>query len=104
MKLQRFEILLRLNYNDGRPIERKKFLLMHRELLDKFGATTVDSIQALGTWKYRGILYRDRLIRVRIDSADPEDARAFFQAYKEVLKERFEQLDIWITAHDIELI
>ena len=31
MKLKRFEILLPLNYNDGRLIEREKFLATHRE-------------------------------------------------------------------------
>ncbi len=64
MKLKRFAILLPLNHNDGRPIERKWFHITHHELVEEFGATTVDSVQAWGTWKYRGTLYRDRLIRV----------------------------------------
>ena len=46
MILKRFEILLPLNYNDGRLIEREKFLLTQRELVRKFGATTVDTAQA----------------------------------------------------------
>jgi hypothetical protein len=46
MKLKRFEILLPLNYNDGRLIEREKFLETHKELVGKFRATTVDVIQA----------------------------------------------------------
>ncbi len=104
MKLKRFEILLPLNHNDGRPVERINFRITHEELLEKFGGTTVDSVRAWGHWKYRGILHRDRLVRIRIDSTDPEDAYNFFRAYKEVLKTRFEQIDIWITAHDIDLI
>ena len=52
MNLKRFEILLPLNYNDGRPIEREKFLLTHRELIRQFGATTVDTTRASGTWVY----------------------------------------------------
>jgi hypothetical protein len=76
----------------------------HREILETFGATTIDSIQALGTWVYRGTLYRDRLIRNRIDSPNAEDALAFMRAYKQILKTRFRQTDIWITAHDIEVI
>jgi hypothetical protein len=104
MNLKRFEILLPLNYNDGRPIEREKFLLTHRELVRQFGATTADTTRASGTWIYRGTLYEDLLIRVTIDSSDPEEARTFIRQYKEVLKARFEQLDIWITAHDVDLI
>jgi len=104
MKLKRFEILLPLNYNDGGPIEPAKFLVTHREILEAFGATTIDSIQALGTWVYRGTLYQDRLLRIRIDSPNAEDAIAFMRTYKEILKTRFRQIDIWIAAHDIEII
>lgn len=104
MKLKRFEILLPLNYNDGTPIEPGKFLVTHHEILEKFGATTIDSIQALGTWVYRGTRYRDRLIRIRVDSSEARDAIAYVRTYKETLKTRFRQIDIWITAHDIEVI
>lgn len=47
--------------------------------------------------------YRDYLIRIRIDSND-ETATAFFKQYKETLKAHFRQIDIWITAHEIEII
>ena len=104
MNLKRFEILLPLNYNDGRPIEREKFLLTHRELVRQFGATTVDTTRASGTWMYRGTLYEDLLMRVTVDSSEPDKAKAFLQQYKEILKGRFEQLDIWITAHDVDLL
>jgi hypothetical protein len=104
MNLKRFEILLPLNYNDGRAIEREKFALTHQELVRRFGATTVDTTRASGTWIYRGTLYEDLLMRVTVDSSEPGEAKAFLRQYKEVLKARFEQLDIWMTAHDVELI
>ncbi len=47
--------------------------------------------------------YRDELWRIRIDTRDPA-AASFFRSYKEVLKARFRQIDIWITAHEIEVI
>ncbi len=72
--------------------------------LDKFRATTVDAIQASGSWVYGGTLYQDLLIRVSMDCSDSADAYEFFRAYKEVLKSRFEQIDIWITAHDVDVI
>jgi hypothetical protein len=94
MTLKRFEILLPLNYNDGRPIEREKFLATHRELVSKFRATTVDVIQASGSWVYRGTFYEDLLIRVTIDCPGSADVYEFFRAHKEVLKSRFAQKDI----------
>ena len=79
-------------------------LLTSRELVRQFGATTIDSTRASGTWMYKGTLYEDLLVRVRIDSYEPNEAKAFFQRYRNVLKVRFEQVDIWITAHDVDLI
>lgn len=104
MKLKRFEILLPLNYNDGRQIEREKFVLTHQELVDRFHATTVDTTKASGTWIYGGVLYEDVLVRITIDSSELEQAYPYFRTHKETLKARFEQVDIWITAHDIEVI
>jgi len=104
MKLKRFEILLPLNYNDGRPIERTKFMVTNRELLEKFGGLTTDSVEISGTWKYGSAFLHDRLVRLTIDSQNPHEDVVFFREYKETLKSRFEQLDIWITAHDVELI
>ncbi len=104
MTLKRYEILLPLMYNDGTEIEKEKFELTNQELLKEFGATTFDTIVASGHWLYEGVIYKDQLLRFRIDTKNARKARAFFKRYKNVLKERFHQLDIWITAHDIEII
>lgn len=63
MKWTRYEILLPLRYNDGRPIEREKFRQTNLELTERYSGTTGDLITAIGTWKYRGTLYEDLLVR-----------------------------------------
>ena len=104
MKLKRYEILLPLLYNDGQTIEKEKFLLTHKELVEKFGATTTDSTMIVGRWIYQNQLYEDKLIRIAIDVPESEDSETFFRRYKEVLKERFKQIDIWISSYSIEII
>lgn len=104
MKLKRYEILLPLRYNDGSPIEPEKFAQTFKELRNQFGASTLDSTIAIGHWIYKGVLYKDKLIRCRIDISGGSEAREFFEEYKKILKERFKQLDIWITVSDIEVI
>jgi hypothetical protein len=104
MKLTRFEILLPLAYNDGAAVEPELFLLTHEELLTRFGATTVDTVIAKGSWVYGGVRYDDRLRRFRIDTDDSPAVRAFFADFKARLKERFRQHDIWITASAIEVL
>ena len=101
-RTKRFEILLPLNYNDGSQIEAEKFDQTADELCDRFGGMTEDTVQITGTWKYGGTRYRDRLLRMRLDTTDPK-AGEFFKHAKETWKERFQQIDIWITSHEIEI-
>src|SRR5438128_1700516 len=93
-RTKRFEILLPLNYNDGREIEAEKFDQTAEELCERFTGITEDTIRVAGTWKYGGTRYRDTLFRIRVDTTD-RTASGYFKAQKEVWKERFQQLDIW---------
>ena len=102
-RTKRFEILLPLNYNDGTLIEAEKFDQTAEELSDRFGGITQDTVRITGAWKYGSARYRDDLLRIRIDTNDPQ-ARVFFRAQKDVWKARFQQIDIWIVAYEIEII
>src|SRR5207253_141802 len=103
VRIKRFEILLPLNYNDGSEIEREKFDQTAEELSDRFGGITQDTVRITGTWIYGGMRYQDTLIRIHIDTKD-RGATAFLKAYKESLKGRFSQIDIWITAQELEIL
>jgi hypothetical protein len=43
-------------------------------------------------------------VRVFVDVADTADNREFFVGFKEQLKSRFRQIDIWMTTYLIEVI
>ena len=100
----RFEILLPLFYNDGRPIEPEKYLANDDDLVQTFGATSTDQVTVRGKWKYQSTVYSDQLIRVRVDVEESTENQNAMRALKETMKARFEQLDIWITAHRIDII
>jgi hypothetical protein len=100
----RFEILLPLFYNDGRVIEDLKFVETDDELVATFGATSTDTVVVRGHWLYQSTVYEDRLIRIRLDLEDTPENWQSMRDFKSVLKQRFEQLDIWITAHRIEIL
>jgi len=104
MKWTRYEILLPLRYNDGRRIESTKFDQTNLELLERFSATTADMITAVGSWKYQGTLYEDRLLRLIVDVQGSRPADEFFREYKEILKARFKQIDVWISSHEVEIL
>ena len=92
-----------MTYNDGRDVEPEKFDQTAEELSERFGGITQDTVRITGMWRYGGARYRDELLRIRIDTSDPA-ATAFLTAYKGQLKERFQQIDIWVTAHELEVI
>src|SRR6266567_2422581 len=96
VRTKRYEILLPLNYNDGTEVEPEKFDQTAEELSDQFGGVTQDTVRITGTWKYGGARYRDELLRIRIDSNDPKTGD-YLRTYKQLLMERFQQIDIWIT-------
>jgi hypothetical protein len=58
----------------------------------------------LGLWRREGELYRDNLARVFVDVQDTPENREFFVQFKQRLKDRFEQLDIWMTTYPIETV
>lgn len=104
MSMVRYEILLPLRYNDGTPIEDEKLRITRRELVKKFGAVTMEPRGFIGVWVYQGQEYEDELIRLVIDTEDTLQVEEFFREYKECLKKRFNQLEIWITVYPIHII
>jgi hypothetical protein len=102
--LRRFEILLPLRFNDGQPVPDELVGQTLLELRQQFGAISAETQVIRGHWQHQGEVFRDELVRVFVDVADSSENRAFFVAYKEQLKARFQQLDIWMTTHPIEVI
>ena len=104
MPFERYEILLPLNYNDGTPIEPEKFQETRREFVKQFGALTMDAPARVGLWVSGGREYRNELLRFVVDTEATADTDAFFRNLKEELKERFRQIEIWMTAYPIRLL
>ena len=104
MPFERYEILLPLQYNDGTPVELEKFQETRRELVRRFGALTMDAPPASGLWMSGGREFTDELIRFVVDTEATPDTDEFFRAFKERLKARFRQIEIWITAYPIRVL
>lgn len=48
--------------------------------------------------------YEEDNLRAFVDAQDTPENAAFFARFKETLKARFEQIDIWIVSYEIRLI
>lgn len=101
---RRFEILLPLRFNDGQPVPDELIADTLLELRQTFGAVSCETQTIRGIWTFAAEVFRDDLVRVYVDAEDLTEHREFFTGYKEQLKTRFQQLDIWMTTYPIEVL
>lgn len=101
---RRFEILLPLQFNDGRAVPDELIADTILELRERFGAVSAETQTIRGMWTQEAEVYRDELIRLFVDTLDTAASREFFIEFKDRLKSRFDQLDIWMTTYPIEVL
>jgi hypothetical protein len=102
--LRRFEILLPLRFNDGTPVPDELLAETLLELRERFGAVSCETQTIRGVWQHQGQVFRDDLARLFVDTDDTQENLQFFLDYKERLKTRFRQINIWMTTYLIEVL
>ncbi len=103
MSFRRYEILLPTRYNDGAPVETEKVDATIEELATQCGGVTFCPEGMMGVWFFRGQRFEDTNVKLVVDVEDTEETAAFFARLKEILKERFQQIDIWIVSCEIRI-
>ena len=102
-KLRRFEILLPLQFNDGREIPPDWLAEAVLEIVEQFGAASYETQKVEGHWRHQGVLYRDNLVKIVIDASDEESNREWMRDYKARWKEKLEQLELWLVSYTIDV-
>jgi hypothetical protein len=102
--LRRYEILLPLRFNDGQTVPDALISDTLIELESRFGAVSWETQVIRGRWRHEGEVYSDDLMRVILDVEDLVEHREFFRDFKERLKIRFRQVEIYMTTHLIDVI
>jgi hypothetical protein len=74
------------------------------ELRSRFHALSCETQIIRGVWEHEGKEYTDELGRLFVDVPDLPENCQFFVEYKQKLKDRFQQLDIWLTSYPVEVI
>jgi hypothetical protein len=95
---------LPLRFNDGQPVPDELVADTLIELKQRFGAVSHQTQVIRGLWQHEGQAFRDDLARVLVDVTDLPENREFFPEFKERMKNRFRQVDIWVTTYLIEVI
>jgi hypothetical protein len=104
MRKRRYEMLLPLVYNDGRPVEREKHEKTHEELVARFGAASSLPATLRGVWVHEGRRYEEDFLRLFVDVPDTRANRQFFVRLKATLLTRFEQLEIYIASYPVDIL
>ena len=100
---RRFEVLLPLQFNDGREVPGEWLADAVFEIVDQFGAASYETQKVEGHWRHGGVAYRDDLVRVVVDVPDTAESRGWIQEFKGRWKTRLEQLELWVVSHPIDI-
>jgi len=101
---RRYEILLPLRFNDGQSVPDVLVADTLLELENHFGTVSWETQVIRGWWRQAEEVYSDDLMRVIIDVDDRAEHRLFFLDFKERLKVRFRQIEIYMTTHRIDVL
>jgi hypothetical protein len=102
-KWRRYEVLLPLQFNDGREVPAEWLAEAVLEITDYFGAASYETQKVEGHWRYGGVLYRDNLVKVVVDIPDSVKNRRWMKQFKGRWKARLEQLELWMVSYRIEV-
>jgi hypothetical protein len=102
--MRRYEILLPLRFNSGQLVPEELRVNALEALTSKFGAASFETQTVKGSWRFEGEIYEDDLVRFFVDVQDTPETHTWFKEFKERLKADFQQLDIWVTSHPIDVL
>jgi hypothetical protein len=102
-KWRRFEVLLPLQFNDGREVPTDWLAEAVLEIVDQFGAASYETQKLEGHWRHGGVLYRDNLVKLVVDVPDLDPNRTWMQDFKLRWMRRLEQLELWMVSFPIDV-
>ena len=101
---RRYELLLPLRFNDGSTVPEALVDQTIDEIKERFGAISLESQSILGSWKTGSAEHHDENLRLFADVPDTPEHRQFFADLKDRLRQRFQQLEIWLVTHPIDVL
>jgi hypothetical protein len=100
---RRFEVLLPLQFNDGRDVPPEWLADALLEIVDQFGAASYETQKVEGHWRHGGVVYRDNLVKIVVDVPESLQNRQWMKEFKDRWKSRLEQLELWLVSYVIEV-
>ena len=102
-KWRRFEVLLPLQFNDGSDVPAELLAEAVLEIVDHFGAASYETQKVEGHWRHGGVLIRDNLVKIVIDTPDSLSNRRWMKQYKDRWRSKLEQTELWMVSYAVEV-
>ena len=102
--MKEYDVFLPLKYNDGTPIEARKFLKLRDWLLEHFDGLTYFPQPNEGFWRLANVTYRDEIVIYRVLSQNPATARRMLKKLKVRLLRGFHQEEILIVEREVKTL
>lgn len=96
-----YEIFVPLKYNDGTPVEARKFQDLQQDLLAQFPGLTFSPQPKQGFWTMAGVAYRDEIVIYHVITPKVRAARRFLKLLKKRLERELRQEKILILERDV---
>src|SRR5438874_10197206 len=96
---RRFEVLLPLQFKDGRGVPNECLADAVLEIVEQFGAASYETQRIEGHWRQGVTLYRDNLVRLVIDMPDKVKNRRWMKDFKQRWKVKLDQLELWMVSY-----
>jgi hypothetical protein len=102
-KWRRYEVLLPLQFNDGRDVPSDWLTDAVLQIVDHFGAASYETQTVERHWRHGSVTYRDNLVRIVVDVPDSTANRQWMKRFKAIWKERLQQIELWMVSYRIEV-
>jgi hypothetical protein len=102
-KWRRFEVLLPLQFNDGSDLPSELLAEAVLEIVDHFGAASYETQKVEGHWRHGGVIVRDNLVKIVIDTPDSQNNRRWMKQYKDRWRSKLEQTELWMVSYAVEV-
>jgi hypothetical protein len=98
----RFEVLIPLADNEGRPSPWSKIERVGNALMERFeGVRSQPLAPHLGLWQYRGVVYRESLLLFTADAPRSDESLDWMLDYQQRLKRQFKQIEIYVAVTEV---
>jgi hypothetical protein len=102
-KWRRFEVLLPIQFNDGRPVPLEWLGEANLEIVERFGAASYETLPIKGQWRWEEAVYHDDLVKIVVDIPETAKNRKWMRAFKQAWKTRLQQLELWMVSFPIDV-